>query len=1035
MKGGGTTAHTKPTDGMLAKKPTAEQMRYAQLLSTEDLTVVDAKIKQVADVTGFSMDEVSVALYDCNFDTEATINVLLEGGHDQSEWVMRTNKKKKHQTAVTQGIDSIIPTSQTAPSQTSTTTPSKPTGPRQPRSKGRNRLPGDQNNVTDRDKKNDGTFNNNDRNAVESGRGRGSREDRWSDRKPSGRGGPLRRGGRGGGTGRPGRSFQSRGRDRPYRFGGGNKNSSGAPTVNGPTVNGTETWGDDDDDATKHTETKDTSDLIPPTTEEWGLDEWNPVEQPVTSNSNDKLFSDVGPDSQSWTDNADGVVASWDIDEQTVSSVSSAAPTVPMVDTIQKLVDTTAHDIESVDMAIIHAKLATNQPGSKDQYSELPMPRIPLPGELHSLHNTQESISKLLDKVVLSSSIGVPPQDSSTTMQAQPQRQPRPSRTKKTHKSQIPVQPVEMPGSMNDSLDVQFGNLEFGGDSVSSPRKKEDFPPPTPVIESTRSEEQSSTSSSESPSPPLPSHHVPTSLPSSPITTPITIATSTSAGSTLTSLEESSPRHFQHPSPRSQQQLMGVSQVTKPVAPEPIPLPQMDTRETSIPNTSSLSTDQQKSSPALQPAHIPSPSLSATNHNQTGSPSLVRATLPSTMQKDLNLESRAYQKHVTQPIVSSTKDKLNTNSLNSTSVVPTSVQRNELSSVEPLHPPPGVSMPHHMNQASSVSSSGFTAVPMSGSGKPVSHNTKPSLPPGVLPLNTLYGMQQAGLIHAYPMPYSYDDLQRLPMSPYYDMPAFQAAGRDGLSSTFHGEQKFGRTDASSPVPASLNQTVTLPQAHIQQQAFINATTMPPYYGGLAFYPGAGMMPGGFPAYTTPMYQMPAKTHGNPSQYQSAYTSGQHGSHNFASGYDDLGQTHDFGKSGYHSSVSPSQSKSTPGATVSSASDLSGTSYKPQVGKFNDNKSFMSGTPPPPALNLSMTGQHGPLGSYAAPTGHPFMSMMTPVQQHHPPSHYHHHHIAHHLETGQPVTSQRGSQMQGPKQGQNKGHQVGFQGSPFWSGTN
>ena len=26
---------------------------------------------------------------------------------------------------------------------------------------------------------------------------------------------------------------------------------------------------------------------------------------------------------------------------------------------------------------------------------------------------------------------------------------------------------------------------------------------------------------------------------------------------------------------------------------------------------------------------------------------------------------------------------------------------------------------------------------------------KPSLPPGVLPLNTLYGMQQAGLIHAY----------------------------------------------------------------------------------------------------------------------------------------------------------------------------------------------------------------------------------------------------------------------------------------------
>lgn len=70
-----------------------------------------------------------------------------------------------------------------------------------------------------------------------------------------------------------------------------------------------------------------------------------------------------------------------------------------------------------------------------------------------------------------------------------------------------------------------------------------------------------------------------------------------------------------------------------------------------------------------------------------------------------------------------------------------------------------------------------------------------------------------------------------------------------------GEQKFGRTDASSPVPTSLNQTVTLPQGHMQQQGFINATTMPPYYGGLAFYHGAGMMAGGFPAYTTPMYQV------------------------------------------------------------------------------------------------------------------------------------------------------------------------------------
>lgn len=90
-------------------------------------------------------------------------------------------------------------------------------------------------------------------------------------------------------------------------------------------------------------------------------------------------------------------------------------------------------------MAIIHSKLASSQPSSKDQYSavEFSMPRIPLPGELHSINNHQDPISKLFDKVNLSSSIGVPPQSSLTTVQAQPQRQPRTSRTKKAQKSQV----------------------------------------------------------------------------------------------------------------------------------------------------------------------------------------------------------------------------------------------------------------------------------------------------------------------------------------------------------------------------------------------------------------------------------------------------------------------------------------------------------------------------------------------------------------------------------------------------------------------
>lgn len=191
----------------------------------------------------------------------------------------------------------------------------------------------------------------------------------------------------------------------------------------------------------------------------------------------------------------------------------------------------------------------------------------------------------------------------------------------------------------------------------------------------------SSTSSSESPSPPLESQHVVTSLPSSPITTSIPIATTASASSSATTLEESSPRHFQHPSTRTQQQPL-VSQVTKvcrkvqwkcsyllgfqslflssvtfsrthdcvcvlflqQITPEPIPLPsQLDSRENTIPSKPPLSNDQQNSPASLQPSGIPSPSLSGTNLNQTGSSSPLRPTLSSTMQKDITLETRVYQ--------------------------------------------------------------------------------------------------------------------------------------------------------------------------------------------------------------------------------------------------------------------------------------------------------------------------------------------------------------------------------------------------------
>jgi len=126
-------------------------------------------------------------------------------------------------------------------------------------------------------------------------------------------------------------------------------------------------------------------------------------------------------------------------------------------------------------------------------------------------------------------------------------------------------------------------------------------------------------------------------------------------------------------------------------------------------------------------------------------------------------------------------------------------------------------------------------------------------------MNTLYGIQQPGIVPGYNMPpFNYEELQRqihIPQA-YYDM---SFTGRDNLQGTFPTEQKFGRSDASSPVQTTVNQPQNqhhMQQQQQQQQAYLNATMPGPYgFGGLAFYPGGGMMPGGFPTYTPPMYQV------------------------------------------------------------------------------------------------------------------------------------------------------------------------------------
>ena len=53
---------------------------------------------------------------------------------------------------------------------------------------GRSRQFGDQNSTAETDQKNDALVNSGNRDVTEGGRGRGTKEDKWNDRKPGGRG-------------------------------------------------------------------------------------------------------------------------------------------------------------------------------------------------------------------------------------------------------------------------------------------------------------------------------------------------------------------------------------------------------------------------------------------------------------------------------------------------------------------------------------------------------------------------------------------------------------------------------------------------------------------------------------------------------------------------------------------------------------------------------------------------------------------------------------------------------------------------------
>ena len=85
------------------QKPTAEQIRLAQLIEDKkhDQPAVQEIIRKVLDVVANStQDDALVALFDCDYDYERAVALLIEKGHDvASEWRTATNHKvsKKQQ--------------------------------------------------------------------------------------------------------------------------------------------------------------------------------------------------------------------------------------------------------------------------------------------------------------------------------------------------------------------------------------------------------------------------------------------------------------------------------------------------------------------------------------------------------------------------------------------------------------------------------------------------------------------------------------------------------------------------------------------------------------------------------------------------------------------------------------------------------------------------------------------------------------------------------------------------------------------------
>ncbi|XP_078684256.1 ubiquitin-associated protein 2-like isoform X5 [Branchiostoma floridae x Branchiostoma belcheri] len=574
---------------------------------------------------------------------------------------------------------------------------------------------------------------------------------------------------------------------------------------------------------------------------------------------------------------------------------------------------------------------------------------------------------------------------------------------------QIPESAVEMPGGSMysvDSLDIQFGAMDFGSESTTSTALDFGFGTDgTSSLLGTSSLGVSTSGGSR-----LTATNTDTTYGSGftgsgvneqSLQSIMSTGATTTTQTTQPSVETPSPRSaYQSPHHTPQKDTSKGIQVT---GPEPIPFPSSQMEGKAGPLVGSQRSQpsgmdalgSNKSEPSL--SSLPPPPGVATSASQLSSHQAVSSGLSGSSYAAHSTTTHSSGHHSYRDTSGSHTNSIQGSAISSTKLgsglKDSSAYDSQLSSNQPSldhmshsmagsHTTGGTSTSVQSSTVQSTGSAGLTsALGLSTTGS-VTSTTAPSLkgslgttgkappnlPPGVGLLHNQYliGPGTAGMLPAYHQPiYSFEDMQvlqsRMPMAGYaYDMqfqPPTTLTGRDGTLPAYSGtDSKFTRGEASSPIPSSVAGQQQQQQSthHGQTQAFLNpAAGIPPGYNySMPFYHGvAGIAPTGF-NYPPAMFMAPAtKQHGAgtaTTQFQQPGGYGQPGTHGYGTGYDDLTQTQDFTKSGYPSGTQTG-SKGTVGST-GKGSVSSGTSAGSDLNMYGkthqsfDKQGFPAGTP-------------------------------------------------------------------------------------------